>query len=115
VKTIVPDKALIAFCGLYCGACRQYLAEKCPGCRKNEKASWCKIRQCGLQRGYASCADCTQFAEATACKTFDNLVGRIFGFLFRSNRPACIAMIKKHGYAAYALFMAQNKLQSIKR
>ena len=33
-----PEK--IAFCGLYCGACRQYLKEKCPGCRKNEKAKY---------------------------------------------------------------------------
>lgn len=46
MKNIESDKELIAACGLYCGACRKYLAEKCPGCRLNEKAAWCKIRSC---------------------------------------------------------------------
>ena len=46
MKNIESDKELIAACGLYCGACRKYLAERCPGCRLNEKAAWCKIRSC---------------------------------------------------------------------
>ena len=33
MKNIKADKAMIAVCGLYCGACRKYLMDKCPGCR----------------------------------------------------------------------------------
>lgn len=29
MKNIKADKQLIAACGLYCGACRKYLAGKC--------------------------------------------------------------------------------------
>ena len=36
MKTIVSDTQNIAACGLYCGACRKFLAEKCPGCKQNE-------------------------------------------------------------------------------
>ena len=43
MRTIVPDNKNIAACGLYCGACRKFLAEKCPGCKPNKKATWCKI------------------------------------------------------------------------
>ena len=37
MRTIVSDTQNIAACGLYCGACRKFLAEKCPGCKQNEK------------------------------------------------------------------------------
>jgi hypothetical protein len=63
MREIIADKKLIAFCGLYCGACARYLAEKCPGCRENEKASWCGVRSCCLERGYAGCADCVEFPD----------------------------------------------------
>ena len=42
MKEIVADTNLIGYCGLYCGACKRYLKDKCPGCHKNEKAAWCK-------------------------------------------------------------------------
>ena len=53
------DSNLIAKCGLYCGACKSFLNSKCQGCEKNDKASWCKVRQCCLQNKYKSCAECT--------------------------------------------------------
>ncbi len=31
MKEIVSDPKLVAYCGLYCGACKRYLQEKCPG------------------------------------------------------------------------------------
>ncbi len=30
MKEIVQNTDLIAYCGLYCGACKSYLMEKCP-------------------------------------------------------------------------------------
>jgi hypothetical protein len=115
VKTVAANQKLIAFCGLYCGACRQYLQEKCPGCRDNVKAAWCQIRKCGLENHYASCADCGQFSQVIDCKKYNNFMARVFGFVFRSNRAGCIDLIKKQGYAGFAQYMAENKLQTIKR
>ncbi|HSA32717.1 MAG TPA: DUF3795 domain-containing protein [bacterium] len=115
MKEIVADKALVARCGLYCGACRSYLAEKCPGCDANEKASWCGIRKCTKERGIASCADCKDFAEVNDCRKFNNFISKVIGFVLRSNRRACIEAIRKNGYEVYATTMATTQRQTIKR
>lgn len=113
MKPIISDIQLIAACGLYCGACWKYLQDKCPGCRLNEKASWCGIRKCAQEKGFSSCADCGM--EGTDCKTYSNLMAKIFAFIFKSDRPACIRFIKEHGEQAYADEMAKRKCQTIKR
>ncbi|MFC1960523.1 DUF3795 domain-containing protein [Chloroflexota bacterium] len=109
------DPKLVAFCGLYCGACRQNKNGKCPGCAENEKAGWCKIRTCCQEHGYATCADCTEFANIRDCQKVNNLMARVFSLVFRSNRPANIVRIKKIGVAAYADEMAALGQQSIRR
>ncbi|MCP4754048.1 MAG: DUF3795 domain-containing protein [Proteobacteria bacterium] len=115
MKEIVADKNTVAFCGLYCGACRAYLKEKCPGCRDNEKATWCKIRSCCLENDLLSCADCKTFTDPNQCKMFSNFVSKIFGFVFRSNRKACICSISELGYEKYAENMAKSGRQSMRR
>lgn len=112
-KQIEVNSELIARCGLYCGACRKYVAGKCPGCRANEKAEWCKIRSCSASKGYHSCADCSM--DVRECKTFSNLIGKIFGLIFRSDRHACIARIREAGKEAYVAEMAEKRQQTIKR
>lgn len=57
----------VAYCGLYCGACKSQLKGKCPGCYGNEKATWCEIRKCCNEHGYATCADC-QLMPLKECK-----------------------------------------------
>jgi hypothetical protein len=113
-KQIVIDKNLIAYCGLYCGACRSYLTGKCAGCKENVKASWCKVRQCTIENNYLSCADC-QTMELNECKKFNNMFSKLFGLIFRSDRSACIKLIKEIGYDDFAIYMATNKQQTIKR
>ncbi|NQU66257.1 MAG: DUF3795 domain-containing protein [SAR324 cluster bacterium] len=115
MKTIEVDVKNVAFCGLYCGACKKYLNEKCAGCQENEKATWCGVRSCCLENGYQSCADCKSYADPNGCKMYDNFMARLFGFIFRSNRQACINTIKKEGYEKYAEFMTQNQQMTIKR
>jgi hypothetical protein len=115
MKPIVADKSLIAFCGLYCGACKKYLAGSCPGCHENEKATWCKVRYCSIEHGYASCADCTEFSNPMDCKKFNNFFSKLFALVFKSDRAACISKIKVSGYDGYAAFMASNNLQSMKK
>lgn len=113
MKEIEANKDLIAACGLYCGACRKYLDEKCPGCHLNEKLSWCNIRKCVSRHGYHSCAECAE--DVTKCKTYSNFTGKIFAFIFKSDRPACIRYIKEHGEQDFADEMTKHKCQTMKR
>ena len=115
MKPAVENAELVAYCGLYCGACRKYMSDKCPGCRENSKATWCKIRPCCVDRDIASCADCTEFDRASDCKKFNNLIARLFSLIFRSNRPACIQQIKELGIQGHADNMTETKRQSIKK
>ena len=115
MKTIVSDTALVAYCGLYCGACKRYLNDKCPGCANNEKASWCKLRSCTLEKNIRSCADCDAFSDPMDCKKFNNIIAKLFALIFNSNRAACIAKIEAVGYDDFAAYMAENKIMSFKR
>ena len=115
MTAIKVDPKLVAYCGLYCGACGRYQKGKCPGCAENQKAGWCKIRSCCMEHEYSTCADCQTHEAVTDCAKFDNFMARLFGLIFRSNRPACITRIKELGTEAYAQEMAEAGLQSIRR
>jgi len=114
MKAIVADAGLVAYCGLYCGACRRYLSDKCSGCRENVKATWCKVRSCCAENGYASCADCKTVQDPADCGKFNNVISKVVGFVLRSDRRACILQIKEMGIAGHAENMASNKRQSIR-
>lgn len=115
LKKIVADKSLIAYCGLYCGACKKYLKGKCLGCHQNEEASWCKVRNCCMENSYLSCADCKDFLDQNECKMFNNFISKVFAFIFRSDRKACIDLIKEKGYGEYAHKMTSKEEMTIKR
>jgi len=105
----------IAFCGLYCEACGKYKNGKCPGCAKNEKASWCGIRKCCLNNEYKSCADCSTYPDPMKCKLYNNPISRVIGFVLRSNRSGCIEYIRENGYENYAEHMASEGNMTMKR
>ena len=115
MNDIVVDKAMVAFCGLYCGACGQYLRGKCGGCMKNEKATWCSIRKCNNEHSLSSCAECGSFTNVNDCKKFNNAMSKLFALIFRSNRKACIEKIKAVGRDRYAAEMAGLKRHSLPR
>ena len=115
MKEISAEKTLIAYCGLYCGACRKYLHEKCPGCLENSKAAWCKVRTCCIEHSYRSCADCLSFNNLKDCKKLNNFIARLFSLLFKSDRFACIASIREKGYDSHAQEMAAKQIMSIKK
>lgn len=113
-KEIVADKNMVAYCGLYCGACRSYLSGRCPGCKENVKASWCKIRQCCIENKYLSCAHCTEL-NLSDCRKYNNFISKVMGVIFNSDRKACIERIAEKGYDSFAAEMASMGLQTIKR
>jgi len=115
MQQVTADKELIAYCGLYCGSCKLYKNNKCKGCQKNIKAGWCKVRMCCIENGFTSCSDCNDYPDPMKCKYFNNFMSKIFGFLFKSNRKACIEMIRSKGREEFARMMAESGLHSIKR
>lgn len=105
----------IAFCGLYCEACGKYTKGKCPGCEKNEKASWCAIRKCCMDNSYRSCAECATFSNPMDCKKYNNPIAKVIGFLFNSDRSKGIEYIRKNGYGAFSKQMDELGRMSMKR
>jgi len=115
MKEITKDESLVAYCGLYCGACKRYLADKCLGCAKNEKATWCKVRSCCQENNYRTCTNCQTHKEQMECKKFNNFFSKLFGLIFHSDRQACIKRIKEIGTDAFAGEMTEKKSHTIKR
>lgn len=103
------DPELVSACGLYCGSCRSYLKGRCPGCAKNEKASWCKVRTCNLERGSSTCAQCTEHLDPSSCRKFSNPIASVFGFVFNTDRAAGIRMIREQGLEDYVGRMAEQR------
>lgn len=109
----IADKELIAACGLYCGTCRAYRKQKCPGCSSPQKeAAWCKLRSCCLQKGIQTCAECNEYGSETSrplrdCHKFNNPIGKLFGIIFRSDRHGCIERIREVGSETFAQEMAE--------
>jgi hypothetical protein len=115
MTAIKVDAGLVAYCGLYCGACKSYLKEKCKGCHENSTATWCKVRSCCTGKQIKSCAECTEFPDSRACEKFNNFMSKLFGLMFKSDRAACIAQIRQLGLEGHAKAMAEMGAQTIKR
>ena len=125
METITNNPQHIAACGLYCGACRKFLNGKCPGCKPSDadksdlrapvakEHQWCKIRKCCHEKGFHTCAECNK--DVKECKIHNNFVGKIFAFLFNSDRAACIHDIQEHGEESFAEKMAAMKQMTIKK
>ncbi len=114
-KDIPVKKELVSYCGLYCGFCFKYKKGKCTGCAENEKATWCKIRKCCVEKNIKSCAECDEFSDVKDCKKFDSFVSKMFEYVFNSDRKEGIKMIKESGPEEFARYMVENKLVSMKR
>jgi hypothetical protein len=115
MKEITADGELVAYCGLYCGACGSYLKGRCPGCHENVKAGWCKIRTCCAEHDYATCVDCREFTDPNRCGKFNNIVSKVIGVVLNSNRPACVLKVRELGLDGFAALMAKRKRQTLPR
>ena len=118
MKPFINSTRLIAACGLYCGACRKYRQEKCPGCRISnriqpltKRLQKCKIRSCCFNKGFQTCAQCNM--DVSECKLHNNWKSKLFSVIFRSDRVACIRYIRKNGMEAYAERMSLHEQMTI--
>ena len=106
----MANESLVAACGLYCGACRAYLNNKCPGCKNNVKAEkWCKVKICCKENNFKSCADCKMFEDVKKCKKFNNIFSKLFALFLGSNRQWCVNRIRQKGYTEFAKEMDLEK------
>lgn len=115
MRSISVDSALVAHCGLYCGACKAYRKGRCPGCHDNHKATWCTVRTCCREHAYASCADCTEHPDPMQCRKYNNFISKLIGLVLRSDRAACIRQIKERGIQGHAEIMAAQGTQTIRK
>ncbi len=106
---------LVAACGIYCGNCSKYKKGNCPGCTKNDKASWCKIRICTKESGYITCAECKDYSDVYECGKFNTFLSKVFAFIFKSDRKASIKRIEEIGPDAYAEEMDASGKPVIKK
>lgn len=110
---IAPD--LVSACGLYCAACRSYRKGRCPGCHANEKASWCKVRACNIDRGTRTCAECAEHIDPMSCSRFANPIAAIIGLVFNSDRAAGIRLVRSSGRDEFARVLAASGRQALPR
>lgn len=92
------DAKLLSRCGIYCGACYVYRAERdggeflrrvtewqkvrpdevhCLGCGGPEGEMWvncrlCPVRGCLGEKGFGTCAECGEFADGS-CERYEGL------------------------------------------
>ena len=125
MKEIEVNTKMIAACGLYCGACKKYRMGKCQGCNTsgidnpglgrplNKWPQRCKIRKCCMEKGFHTCAECE--IDVKECRLYNNFVSKVFAFVFRSDRPACIRYIRKNGEQAFAEEMTKRGEQTMRK
>ena len=94
----MDDHGKVGRCGIYCGACYVYRAQrdggrflaetaeqqgvpkdrvKCDGCRGPEERLWkncaeCSLRECLGEKGLEFCYQCEEFQEGT-CENYERL------------------------------------------
>ena len=113
------DESLISYCGFYCGACPNFLKDKCKGC-KGETAEHavgygsCKVKPCCISHGYSTCAECIDYESVKKCKDYNPFSIRLGQFITRTNRRKGIEMIKDKGDDYFVKYMADKKWVTMK-
>jgi hypothetical protein len=105
---------LIAYCGIYCGACPSFTSGGCEGCRSKSAKSavrykQCAVKPCCVENGFFTCADCTIYASTKECKKYNPLLLRIASWVEGSDRSKAIEMIKEKGLTECAAFMEDKQ------
>ena len=118
-EQIEASESLISHCGFYCGACPTYLSGKCEGCRGNSPKcavgmKKCQVKQCCVENGFFTCADCSKFATTKECKKYNPLSIRFGEWISSTSRRKSIEMIRENGRAEFLAFMVDKKWVTVK-
>lgn len=62
---------------------------------------------------FHTCAECEM--EVKDCQLQNNMIGKFFAFVFRSDRPACIRYIRENGEQAFAEEMTKRGELTMKK
>jgi hypothetical protein len=73
------------------------------------------VRACCEEHSYASCAECTEHPDPKTCRLFDNVIARVFGLVFNSDRRACVLKVRELGTEGFAALMAEQGRHSLPR
>ena len=96
------NDVIVAYCGLVCTYCGMYQKGKCEGCHSDKPMNKnCKMKACAMERGYVTCADCSDFENLKDCRKLNNLVSKFFGFIFHTNRIGNLYRIREIGMDAF--------------
>ena len=66
-----------------------------------------------MEKGFHTCAECD--TDVKECRLHNNLIGKFFALVFRSDRPACIRYIRENGELAFAEEMTKRGEQTMKK
>ena len=92
------SERIVAYCGLVCSDCGAYKKGRCGGCHSEKPMNAvCKVKPCAKDRGYCTCAECSEFDDLKDCKKLNNFISKIFGFVFRLDRIGNLNKIKEAG------------------
>lgn len=104
---------LIAYCGLYCANCAKHKKGKCPGCAANEKASWCKIRACCIEKEIANCSECEDYVYPKDCSKYNNFISKAIELFTSTDRSLCIDYLRKNSPEQFAVIMNEKGIVSM--
>ena len=89
---------MVAYCGLICSECGMFKKGKCPGCYGDRPINRnCKIEKCNVDNDYQTCAECKKFPELQNCRKLNNVISKVMGLIFRTNRNANLYSIRDAG------------------
>ena len=118
-EQLISNENFIAHCGFYCGACPTYLSGKCEGCRGDSPKcavgmKKCKVKQCCVENGFFSCADCTKFTTTQDCEKYNPLSIKFGEWISNTSRKKAIEMIKAKGQAEFLAYMVDKNWVTVK-
>ena len=97
-----PENLIVAYCGLVCSNCGMYIKGKCQGCHSDKPMNTnCKMKACAIEHEYVTCADCQDYEELQDCKKLNNIVSKIMGFVFRTDRIGNLYQIRELGLEVF--------------
>lgn len=89
---------VLAHCGLVCSSCGMFTKGRCQGCHSEKPMMRnCKVKTCCIDHQLSTCAECGEFANLKQCRKLHNLISKIFGFIFRTNRIGNLNRIREVG------------------